>query len=38
MNSLAECQVTDSWPGYAIGETELTLPKWYYQQYAAEIE
>ncbi len=38
MNSLAECLANDRWPGYATGETELTLPKWYYQQYAAEIE
>lgn len=38
MKRIAECQATDHWPGYAIGETQIRLPKWYYQQYAAEIE
>ncbi len=38
MKRLAECLEKDEWPGYADGETELTLPRWYYQQYAAEVD
>ena len=38
MQRLAQCQENDNWPGYATGEAELPLPRWYYQQYAAEID
>lgn len=37
MNRLKTCLDNDHWPGYT-SDTEITMPKWYYQQYAAEIK
>ena len=37
MQRLQQCQEEDYWPGYT-DDTQLVLPKWYYQQYAAEFD